>query len=74
MKPDKEEIQKMMDQVKEIGGISLDIIYSSEKTNDKAKLINKKASLETRLNFAVKGYHFNRTIFLVCLNSPASTV
>ena len=43
MKPDKEEIQKMMDQVKEIGGISLDIIYSSEKTNDKAKLINKKA-------------------------------
>ena len=43
MKPDKEEIQKMMDQVKEIGEISLDIIYSSEKTNDKAKLINKKA-------------------------------
>ena len=43
MKPDKEEIQKVMDQVKEIGGISLDIIYSSEKTNDKAKLINKKA-------------------------------
>ena len=43
MKPDKEEIQKIMDQVKEIGGISLDIIYSSEKTNDKAKLINKKA-------------------------------
>ena len=43
MKPKKEEIQKMMDQVKEIGGISLEIIYSSEKTNDKAKLINKKA-------------------------------
>ena len=43
MKPDKEEIKKMMDQVKEIGEISLDIIYSSEKTNDKAKLINKKA-------------------------------
>ena len=33
----------MMDEVKEIGEISLDIIYSSEKTNDKAKLINKKA-------------------------------
>ena len=43
MKPNKEEIQKMMDEVKEIGEISLDIIYSSEKTNDKAKLINKKA-------------------------------
>jgi len=43
MKPNKEETQKMMDQVKEIGEISLDIIYSSEKTNDKAKLINKKA-------------------------------
>ena len=43
MKPKKEEMQKIMDQVKEIGGISLDIIYSSEKTNDKAKLINKKA-------------------------------
>lgn len=43
MKPNKEEMQKMMDQVKEIGEISLDIIYSSEKTNDKAKLINKKA-------------------------------
>ena len=43
MKPKKEEIQKIMDQVKEIGGISLEIIYSSEKTNDKAKLINKKA-------------------------------
>ena len=43
MKPNKEEIQKIMDQVKEIGEISLDIIYSSEKTNDKAKLINKKA-------------------------------
>ena len=33
----------MMDKVKEIGEISLEIIYSSEKTNDKAKLINKKA-------------------------------
>ena len=43
MKPNKEEMQKIMDQVKEIGGISLEIIYSSEKTNDKAKLINKKA-------------------------------
>ena len=43
MKPNKEETQKMMDQVKEIGEISLEIIYSSEKTNDKAKLINKKA-------------------------------
>lgn len=43
MKPNKEEIQKMMDEVKEIGEISLDIIYSSKKTNDKAKLINKKA-------------------------------
>ena len=43
MKPKKEEMQKIMDQVKEIGGISLEIIYSSEKTNDKAKLINKKA-------------------------------
>ena len=43
MKPNKEEMQKIMDQVKEIGEISLEIIYSSEKTNDKAKLINKKA-------------------------------
>ena len=43
MKPKKEEMQKIMDQVKEIGGISLEIIYSSERTNDKAKLINKKA-------------------------------
>ena len=43
MKPNKKEMQKIMDQVKEIGGISLEIIYSSEKTNDKAKLINKKA-------------------------------
>ena len=43
MKPNKEEMRKIMDQVKEIGGISLEIIYSSEKTNDKAKLINKKA-------------------------------
>lgn len=43
MKPNKEETQKIMDQVKEIGEISLEIIYSSEKTNDKAKLINKKA-------------------------------
>ena len=43
MKPKKEEMQKIMDQVKEIGGISLEIIYSSEKINDKAKLINKKA-------------------------------
>ena len=43
MKPNKEQVNKIMDQVKEIGEISLDIIYSSEKTNDKAKLINKKA-------------------------------
>jgi len=43
MKPNKEEISRMMDKVKEIGEISLEIIYSSEKTNDKAKLINKKA-------------------------------
>ena len=43
MKPNKKEMQKIMDQVKEIGGISLEIIYSSEKVNDKAKLINKKA-------------------------------
>lgn len=32
-----------MDNLKEIGGISLDIIYSEEKTNLKAKQINKKA-------------------------------
>tara|TARA_B100000609_G_C16882208_1_gene265349 strand:- start:318 stop:494 length:177 start_codon:yes stop_codon:yes gene_type:complete len=43
MKPTKEEIEKIMDDIKEIGGISLEIIYSSEKVNDKAKLINKKA-------------------------------
>jgi hypothetical protein len=43
MKPTKEEIEKVMDDIKEIGGISLEIIYSSEKTDDKAKQINKKA-------------------------------
>ena len=43
MKPTKEEIEKIMDDIKEIGGISLEIIYSSEKVNDKAKLINKNA-------------------------------
>lgn len=43
MKPTREEIEKIMDNIKEIGGISLEIIYSSDKVNDKAKLINKKA-------------------------------
>ena len=43
MNPTKQEIEKLMDNMKEIGEISLDIIYSSEKTNDKAKSINKKA-------------------------------
>jgi hypothetical protein len=43
MKPTKEQIRKVMDEIKEIGGISLEIIYSSEKINDKAKMINKKA-------------------------------
>ena len=41
MKPTKEQIRKVMDEIKEIGGISLEIIYSSEKINDKAKMINK---------------------------------
>ncbi len=43
MKPSKEQIEQIMDNLKEIGGISLDIIYSEEKTNLKAKQINKKA-------------------------------
>jgi len=43
MKPNEKQIQQLMDKVKDIGGISLEIIYNSEEAKDKAKLINKKA-------------------------------
>ena len=43
MKPTQEEMGKILDNLKEIGTISLDIIYSSEETKEKAKKINRKA-------------------------------
>ena len=43
MKPTNEQIQKLMDEAKDIGGLSLEIIYNQEQSIDKAKIINKKA-------------------------------